>query len=277
MQSLIRSKSAGVTGGRGTAGAGPGRDLPDITGQGLHGYTTNPPPGGPTQEWGEEYAVDVESMGDPEQDNILSLLAYHSSRWGHNVTVHRAQSEPHQWSPEQKTKWSIVLQLVPEGSYILTHIGYPDAAPNAQSPPLTQPQEDYTGTTPPVDRNWDPPTATTEHMPHRLTKRHLPHGYAATNDTRRRLTLPLQWASLEGTFTWGKILPRAMARMYLWLRDAETHAQPPSAHLLLALEGEAVIENIHTAEGEDYVTANANTAVWLQAQVHATPPTMVPW
>ena len=30
MQSLIRSKSAGVTGGRGTAGAGPGRDLLDI-------------------------------------------------------------------------------------------------------------------------------------------------------------------------------------------------------------------------------------------------------
>ena len=27
MQSSIRSKSAGVTGGRGTAGAGPGRDL----------------------------------------------------------------------------------------------------------------------------------------------------------------------------------------------------------------------------------------------------------
>ena len=27
MQSLIRSKPAGVTGGRGTAGAGPGRDL----------------------------------------------------------------------------------------------------------------------------------------------------------------------------------------------------------------------------------------------------------
>ena len=27
MQSLIRSKSAGVTGERGTAGAGPGRDL----------------------------------------------------------------------------------------------------------------------------------------------------------------------------------------------------------------------------------------------------------
>ena len=28
MQALIRSKSAGITGGRGTAGAGPGRDLP---------------------------------------------------------------------------------------------------------------------------------------------------------------------------------------------------------------------------------------------------------
>ena len=31
MQSLIRSKSAGVTGGRGTAGAGPGRDLLYLT------------------------------------------------------------------------------------------------------------------------------------------------------------------------------------------------------------------------------------------------------
>ena len=27
MQALIRSKSAGITGGRGTVGAGPGRDL----------------------------------------------------------------------------------------------------------------------------------------------------------------------------------------------------------------------------------------------------------
>ena len=39
MQSLFRSKSAGVTGGRGTAGAGSGRDLryylPDETAIGL--------------------------------------------------------------------------------------------------------------------------------------------------------------------------------------------------------------------------------------------------
>ena len=33
MQSLIRSKSAGVTGGRGTAGAGPGRDLLQVYNQ----------------------------------------------------------------------------------------------------------------------------------------------------------------------------------------------------------------------------------------------------
>ena len=44
MQSLIRSKSAGVTGGRGTAGAGPGRDL--LYGsRGLPAAPTNRRPG----------------------------------------------------------------------------------------------------------------------------------------------------------------------------------------------------------------------------------------
>ena len=130
--------------------------------------------------------------------------------------------------------------------------------------------------TPPEECNWDPPTATNDCMPHRLTRRHLPHDYHATNDSRGHHTLPLQWASLEGTFTWGEILPGTVALTYLWLQDAETHAQPPGTHLLLTLEGEAAVENVHTAEGEDYVTANADTAVWLHAHEHTTPPTVVP-
>ena len=113
-------------------------------------------------------------------------------------------------------------------------------------------------------------------MPHRLTKRHLPHDYHATNNSRGRRTLPLQWASPEGTFTWGEIIPGPVALTYLWLRDAETHTQPPGTHLLLTLEGEAAVENVHTAKGEDYVTANADTAVWLPAHEHTTPPTVVP-
>ena len=185
------------------------RDLPDVTGPGLHGYTTAPPPPGtPTQEWEDEYAVDItdmtaymESVEDPEQDTVLSLLAYHSWRWGHQVTLHRPQDGPHQWSPEHTAKWDIVLQLTPEGFYTLTHSGLPDAAPNAQALPLAQPQEDDADAPPPEECNWDPPTATTERMPHRLTKRHLPHDYHATNDSRGRRTLPLQWASPEGTFT----------------------------------------------------------------------------
>ena len=43
-----------------------------------------------------------------------------------------------------------------------------------------------------------------------------------------------------------------------------------------ALEGEAAIENVNTEEGNDYVTANADTAVWLHAQEHTAPPTVVP-
>ena len=131
------------------------------------------------------YMVSVE---DPEQDTVLSLLAYHSWRWGHQVTLHRPQDGPHQWSPEQTAKWDIVLQLTPEGFYTLTHSGLPDAAPNAQALPLAQPQEDDADAPPPEDCNWDPPTATTERMPHRLTKRHLPHDYHATNDSRKERT-----------------------------------------------------------------------------------------
>ena len=203
----------------------------------------------------------VESVEDPEQDTVLSLLAYHSWRWGHQVTLHRPQDRPHQWSPEQTAKWDIVLQLTPEGFYILTHSGIPDATANAQALPLAQPQEDDADAPPPEECNWDPPTATTERMPHRLTKRHLPHDYHATNDSRGRRTVPLQWASPEGTFTWGGILPGTVALTYLWLRDAEKHTQPPGTHLLLTLEGEAAVENVHTAEGENYVSANADTAV----------------
>ena len=80
----------------------------------------------------------------------------------------------------------------------------------------------------------------------------------------------------RGTFTWGEILPGTVALTYLWLWDAETHTQPPSTHLLLTLEGEAAVENVHTAEGEDYVTTNADTPVWLHAHEHTTPPTVVP-
>ena len=160
-------------------------DLPDVTGLGLQGYTTAPrSPGTPTQEWADEYAVDVtdmttyvESVEDAEHDTILSLLAYHSWRWGQQVTLHRQQDGPHQRSPEQTAKWDIVLQLTPEGFYILTHSGLRDATPNAQALPLAQPQEDDADAPPPEECNWDPPTATTERMPHRLTKRHLPQDW----------------------------------------------------------------------------------------------------
>ena len=218
----------------------------------------------------------VESVEDPEQDTILSLLAYHSWRWGNQVTPHRLQSGPHQWSPEQTAKWDIVVQLTPEGFYILTHSRLPDTTPTAEALPLAQPEEDDADAPPPEECNWDPPTATSKHMPHRLTKRHPPHDYHATSDSRGRRTLPLQWASPEGTFTWGEIFPGAVALTYLWLRDAEAQTQAPGAHLLLTLEGGAAVANVHTAQGGDHVRANADTAVWLHANKHTTAPTMVP-
>ena len=204
----------------------------------------------------------VESVEDPEQDTILSLLAYHRWRWGHQVTIHRPQSESHQWSPEQTATWDIVVQLTPERFYIIRHSRLPDTTPTAQAQPLAQPQEDEADALAPEKGNWDSPTATAEHMPHRLTKRHLHHDYDATRDSRGRHTLPLQLASPEGTFTWWEILPGAVTLTYLWLPDPETHTQPAGTHLLLKVEGEAAIENVHTAEGEDYVTANAAIAVW---------------
>ena len=133
-------------------------------GQGLQEYTTDPAPGAHTQEWEGEYAVDVsdmttyvENVEDLGQDTILSLLVYHSWRSGpqltDQITLHRPQREPHQWAPEQTAKRSIILHLIPEGFYILKHSGLPNAAPYAQSPPLTQHQEDNTGASPSEDHD----------------------------------------------------------------------------------------------------------------------------
>ena len=211
----------------------------------------------------------------------LSLLAYHSWRWGHQVNFHRPQSEPHQWSPEQTAKWNIVLQLTHEGFYTVTHSRLLDAAPTARTLPLVQPQVDDADA-PPL-RNakrtppQPPPNACRSDSP-RVTS---PHDYGATNDSPGRWTLPLQWASPEGTFTWGEVLHGTTALTYLWLLDAETPTQPPGTDLLLTQEEEAAIENVHTKESEDYVTANADTAVWLHTHEHTTAPTVVlgsqPW
>ena len=51
--------------------------------------------------------------------------------------------------PEQTAKWDIVLQLTPEGFYILAHSGLPDTTPTAQALPLAQPQEDDADAAPP--------------------------------------------------------------------------------------------------------------------------------
>ena len=37
----------------------------------------------------------VESVEDLEQDTVLSLLAYDSWRWGHQVSLHGPQDGPH--------------------------------------------------------------------------------------------------------------------------------------------------------------------------------------
>ena len=71
----------------------------------------------------------MDNVEDPEQDTILSLVAYHSWRWGQQVTPHRPQSKPGHWSPEQNAKWGILLQLTSEGSYIFAHSRLPDARP----------------------------------------------------------------------------------------------------------------------------------------------------
>ena len=112
---------------------------------------------------------------------------------------------------EHKVKWSIVLQLTPEVSYILTHSRLPDAVPNAQPPPLTLPEEDNPGALLPEDDDGNPPPAATVHRPHRLPKRHLPHDQHFTNNRRGRCTLPLQWASPESTFTGGEVPPGSTA------------------------------------------------------------------
>ena len=46
-----------------------------------------------------------------------------------------------------------MLQLTPEGFYILTHSRLPDTTTNAQALPLAQPQEDAADAPPPEECN----------------------------------------------------------------------------------------------------------------------------
>ena len=204
----------------------------------------------------------VESVEDPEQDTVLSLLAYHSWGSGHQVTLHRPQDGSHQWSPEQTAKWDIVLQLTPKGFCILTSSGLPDATTNAQALPLAQPREDDADAPPPEECNSGPPhshhrthaapahqTSPPPQLPCHQRLAGTPHTAPAVGITRRLLHVGGNPPQHRGAH-----VPVAPA--------AETHTQPPGTHLLLTLEGEAAVGNVHT--------------VWLHAHGHTTPPTVVP-
>ena len=178
------------------------RDLPDVTGQGLHGYaTTLSSPGAPAQEWEEVYAIDVtdmmayvERVEKPEQDTILRFLAYQSWRWGHQVTHHGPQNELTS-GPRSRRQSGTSSSTLPRSASISSH-----TAEYLMPRPL---HRRYRWPSPRRMKRTHPPTATTGRKPHQLTKRHLPHNYHATNDSRGRRTLPLQWASPEGSFMWG--------------------------------------------------------------------------
>ena len=87
-------------------------------------------------------------------------------------------------------------------------------------------QEDDQGT-PTEYQEWDSPTPATKHMPHQLTKCHLPYEQDPTNNILGRCTLPLQSGLPAVTFTWGEMIPGTMVLTYLCLRDTEAHASPP--------------------------------------------------
>ena len=67
-------------------------------------------------------------------------------------------------------------------------------------------------------------------MPHQPTKRHLPQDNHATKDKQVGCTLPLQWSSPEGTFTWEEILPGATALTQLWQRHMRSPRHTPPPH-----------------------------------------------
>ena len=219
---------------------------------------------------------------------LHALLAFHSWKHRHTVTLHPLDHNPHRWTPEDDATATITVQQSPENPEEY-HITWDDPAPHPPASPTlpdvfatisAEPQEakapqqldEEMPQAPSPSITQDQPR--TEPLTHPITTMELPPQHRTTPDRNGFRDLPREWAVHNGTLRWDEITPGLQAiRLHSITEPTTTWALPTDRHhLLLTVQGDATI----TLTEGDPVTAAPTHAVHIPPQASSAPMTVHP-
>ena len=219
---------------------------------------------------------------------LHALLAFHSWKHHHTITLHPLDHNPQRWTPEDDATAAITIQQDlenPAGYYITWNdpAPHPPASPTLpdvfatisaelQGAKAPQQPDDEMPQAP------SPPTAQesprTELLTHPITTMELPPQYRTTPDRNGFQNLPRGWAVHNSTLRLDEITRGLQAiRVHSFTEPTTTWTLPTDRyHLLLSVQGDATI----TPTEGDPVTATPIHAVHIPPQASLAPMTIHP-
>ena len=219
---------------------------------------------------------------------LHALLAFHSWKHRHTVTLHPLNHNPHPWTPEDDATATITVQQSPENpeEYHITWdepTPHPPASPTLpdvfatisaelQEAKAPQQLDEEMPQAPSPSTTQDQPR--TEPLTHPITTMELPPQHRTNPDRNGFRDLPREWAVHNGTLRWDEITPGLQAiRLHSITEPTTTWALPTDRHhLLLTVQGDATI----TPTEGDPVTAAPAHAVHIPPQASSAPMTVHP-
>ena len=219
---------------------------------------------------------------------LHALLAFHSPKHRHTITLRPVEHNPHRWTPEDDATAAITVQQSPKNPEEY-HITWNDTAPHPPASPALpdvfatisaelqeakapQQLEEEMAQAPSPPTTQDKPR--TEPLTHPITTMEPPPQHRTTPDRNWFRDLPREWAVHNGTLRWDEITPGLHTiRLHSITEPTTTWALPTDRqHLLLAVQGDATI----TPTGGDPVTAAPAHTVHIPPQASSAPMTVHP-
>ena len=219
---------------------------------------------------------------------LHTLLAFHSWKHRHTITLHPLDHNPHRWTPEDDATAAIAIQQDP-GNPAGYHITWNDPARQPPASPTLQDvlatisaelQEPKAPEQPDDDMPQAPSPPTAQESPrkepltHPITTMELPPQHRTTPDRNGMRNLLREWAVHNGTLRWDEIRPGLQAiRLHSITEPTTSWALPTDRHLLLlSVQGDATI----TPTEGDPITAALTHAVHIPPQPSSAPMTVHP-
>ena len=216
---------------------------------------------------------------------LHALLAFHSSKHRHTITLHPLDHNPHRWTPEDDATAAITIQQDP-GNQAGHHVTWND---RAQHPPASPTLHDVFATISAELQEAKAPQQPDDRMPQEPsppTAQKSPHQEPLTRPVSTmeppRITLdrnwfrnlPREWAVHNGKIWCDEIIPGLQAiRLQSITEPTTTWTLPTDRdHLLLTVEGDAAV----TPTERDPITAAPAHAVHVPPQASSAPMTVHP-